>query len=178
MRLEWPPAAPSTSTDRGPRTLPTCLGHRLVEDWARRAPFSIALPFPGLPPPLLGGGPACPWPGLLPASGGGSLPCPRPWPLDGGCVSCPLPPVPSGWDFWHSLVPLSAPPAASTGAWDVPAFSFLLLSAPLGTLEARHGPSLTAPVPAVASGSPTGVAPWPWLVAPTAAPSPVLGVGC
>jgi hypothetical protein len=148
---------------------------------ASQVPYTVPAsrpPFYGLPLPLFGGGPSCPWPGLLPASGGGSPPCPRPWPSDGGCFSCPLPPVPSGRDFRHSPVTVSGSPAASTGAWDVTPFSFFLLSAPLPTLEAWHGSSLTAPGPTVASGTPAGPPPWPSLVAPTAAPSPVLGTGC
>ena len=152
-------------------------GHRLVENQVLRGPSDR--------PSLLraaatavGRWPGLSLAGLAPRVRGRPPPCPRPWPLDGGCFSCPLPPAPSGRDFRHLLVPLSASPAASTGAWDVTAFSFLLLSAPLRTLEARHGSSLLVPVPAVVSGSPTGLAPWPSLVAPTGAPSPVLGAGC
>jgi hypothetical protein len=40
------------------------------------------------------------------------------------------------------------------------------------------GGSAPVIVPAVASGTPAGLALWPSLVAPTAAPSPVLGAGC
>ena len=136
-----------------------------------------ASPSNGLPPPLFGGGPACPWPGLLPASGGGSPPCPRLWPLDGGCCLLPIaaravrPGVPT---LAGDVVGVTSRFDRSSGRHRVQ----------LGPVRAAVGLGGSArvivdrPRSRGRSGPPTGVAPWPSLPAPTAAPSPVLETGC